>query len=61
MTIYEVIGMTSWIDWAESGKPERLGVFTSRERAEAKIEKIKERSDWKMEWSDFDINEVEVE
>jgi len=61
MTVFEVVGITSWIDWAERGKPERLGMFTTREKAESRIEKIKEDRDWKMDWSDFEINEVEVE
>ncbi|MGA1292488.1 MAG: hypothetical protein ACO3X4_05565 [Pelagibacteraceae bacterium] len=60
MTVFELVGLTAWIDWASRGTPERLGLFTSREKAEAKIAEIKSRSDWRMEWSDFDINEVEV-
>ena len=61
MTVFELIGITSWTDWASRGNPERLGMFTTREKAEAKIEKIKARSEWRMDWSDFKINEVEVE
>jgi hypothetical protein len=60
MTVFELVGLTAWIDWADRGTPERLGVFTSREKAEAKIEEIKTRKNWRMEWSDFDINELEV-
>jgi hypothetical protein len=60
MTVFELVGLTAWIDWESRGTPERLGLFTSREKAEAKIAEIKSRSDWRMEWSDFDINEVEV-
>jgi hypothetical protein len=60
MTVFELVGLTAWIDWESRGTPEQLGLFTSREKAEAKIAEIKSRSDWRMEWSDFDINEVEV-
>ena len=61
MTVFELVGLTSWIDWATGGKPERLGLFSTMEKAEAKIALIKADKVWKMEWSDFDINEVKVE
>lgn len=60
MIVFELIGTSAWIDWASRGKPSRIGIFSTREKAEAKIKEIKKYKHWKMDWSSFDIYEVEV-
>jgi hypothetical protein len=60
MTVFELIGTSAWIDWAYRPEPTRIGLYSTREKAEVKIEEIKRDKNWKMGWSDFRINEVEV-
>jgi hypothetical protein len=60
MTVFELIGTSAWIDWASRGQPSRIGLFATREKAEAKIKDIKKDKHWKMSWVSLDIYEVEV-
>jgi hypothetical protein len=60
MTVFELIGTSAWIDWASRGQPSRIGLFATREKAEAKIKEIKQDKNWKMSWKSLDIHEVEV-
>jgi hypothetical protein len=60
MTVFELIGTSAWIDWASRGQPSRIGLFATREKAEAKIKEIKQDKNWKMDWETFHILEVEV-
>jgi hypothetical protein len=60
MTVFELIGTSAWIDWASRGQPIRIGLFSTREKAEAKIKEIKRDKRWKMSWSSLDIHVVEV-
>jgi len=60
MTVFELIGTSAWIDWASRGQPSRIGLFSTREKAKAMIEEIKQDKNWKMSWSSLDIHEVEV-
>jgi len=61
MKVYELIATSAWIDWASRGQPTRIGLFSNREKAEAKISEMKKDKEWKMSWSSFDIHEVGVE
>ena len=60
MTVFELIGTSGWIDWASRGAPTRIGLYSTREKAEAEIKEIKRDKHWKMSWSSLDIYEVEV-
>jgi hypothetical protein len=60
MTVFELIGTSAYIDWASRGHEQRIGLFSTREKAEAKIEEIKQYEHWKMDWETFDIYEVVV-
>ena len=42
MIVYEVIGWTARIDWADTPREIRLHFFSTHEKAEAHIEKLKE-------------------
>jgi hypothetical protein len=61
MTVFEVVADSAWNDWASRSNPTRIGLFTSRDKAEAKIKEMKRDKEWKMSWSGIGINEVEVE
>lgn len=62
MIVYELIGNTAWIDLADRPKPMRIGIYTTREKAAAEAESIKQKnSNWRMDWENFEINEVLVE
>ena len=61
MTIFEVVADSAWNDWASRSGPRRIGLFTTRDKAEAKIKEMKRDKEWKMSWSDIRINEVNVE
>lgn len=60
MTVFELIGTSAWIDWSSRGSKSRLGMFSTREKAEAKITELKSTKDWNMDWEEFNIIEVEV-
>lgn len=61
MTIFELVADSAWNDWASRSSPTRIGLFSSREKAEAKIKEMKRDKEWKMSWNGFNINEVNVE
>lgn len=62
MTVFELVGKTASIDWASRGETVGLGLFTSREKAIARIAEIKTDQEWYMEWEDcFEVVGVEVE
>ena len=61
MTIFEVVADSAWIDWGHRGTQTRIGLFSTRDKAEAKIKEMKRDKEWKMSWSDIRINEVNVE
>lgn len=60
MTVFELLGTSAWIDWASRGDESRIGLFSTADKAEAKIKEIKRDKEWKMGWSSFRIVEVEV-
>jgi hypothetical protein len=60
MNVFELIGTSAWIDWSSRGSEKRIGLFSNREKAEAKILELKSSKDWKMGWKEFNIVEVEV-
>jgi len=60
MTVFELVGTSACIDWASRAEPNRIGLYSNREKAEAKIKEIKKDKHWKMDWSSFNIYEVEV-
>lgn len=61
MTVYELIGRTASIDWATRSSPTRIGLFSSRKKAEARVQELKLNEEWKMDWDGFGINKVYVE
>jgi hypothetical protein len=61
MTVFELYGTETSFDWATRGKTVRIGLYSTREKAEQKIAEIKELKDWHMDWVAFTISDVEVE
>lgn len=60
MTVFELLATSAWIDWAYRSGEDRIGLFSTVEKAEAKIKEIKKDKEWKMSWNSFRIVEVEV-
>lgn len=60
MTVYELLGTGAWVDWGSRGRETRIGLFTTVENAEAKIEEIKADKEWHMSWDSFRIVPVNV-
>jgi hypothetical protein len=60
MTVFELLGTSAWIDWASRGSETRIGLFSTAEKAEGKIEEMKTNKEWKMSWDSFRVVEVEV-
>ncbi len=61
MTVFELIGTSAWIDWASRGSETRIGLFSTVEKAEAKIAEIKTDKEWKMSWSSLRVSAVTVQ
>lgn len=61
MTVYELIATSASNDWASRGEDSRIGFYTTRDKAEARIEEIKKDKEWRMSWAAFNIREVTVE
>lgn len=61
MTVFELLGLEAMIDWSTRTTKKRIGLFSTVEKAEAKIEEIKKTPNWRMDWDRFDIVEVKVE
>ena len=61
MTIFEVVADSAWIDWGHRGTQTRIALFSTRDKAEAKIKDMKRDKEWKMSWSGISINELMVE
>lgn len=61
MIVFELIGTGTWIDWGSRGTETHLGLFSTAEKAEAKIQEIKQDKEWKMRWDSFRVVEVEVQ
>ena len=61
MTVFELLGTETSFDWATRGREIRIGLFSSADKAEAKIKEIKKDKNWKMSWSFFRVIEVKVE
>jgi hypothetical protein len=60
MTVFELLGTSAWIDWASRGSETRIGLFSTVEKAEAKIAEMKKDKEWKMSWDSFRIIPVHV-
>lgn len=60
MTVFELLATSAWIDWSSRGSETRIGLFSTVEKAEAKIKEMKKDKEWKMSWDSFRIVEVEV-
>jgi hypothetical protein len=60
MQVFELMGTAASDDWASRGVEKRLGLFSSAQKAEDKIESIKQGKEWKMDWSSFRVVESEV-
>lgn len=61
MTVFELLGTSAWIDWGSRGDETRIGLYSTAEKAEAKIKEIKKDKNWRMGWSSFRVVEVKVE
>lgn len=61
MTVFELLATSAWTDWASRGSETRIGLFSTAEKAEAKIATMKKDKEWKMSWDSFRIAEVLVE
>ena len=60
MTVFEVIGKCGGIDWGSSSERHSLGLFDSKEKAEADIARRKEDKEWRWDWAGFEVVEREV-
>lgn len=60
MTVFELLGQEAMIDWSSRPAKRRIGLFTTAAKAEAEIENIKKIQNWRMDWDQFHIVEVEV-
>lgn len=60
MIVFELLGKEAMIDWTSPITKRRIGLFSTMEKAEAKVEEIKQSKEWQMDWDRFDIVEVEV-
>lgn len=60
MTVFELLGTSAWIDWASRGSETRIGLFSTAEKAEAKIKEMKQDKEWKMRWDSFRVIAVNV-
>lgn len=60
MTVFELLATSAWIDWSSRGSETRIGLFSTVEKAEAKIKEMKKDREWKMSWDSFRVVEVEV-
>jgi hypothetical protein len=60
MTVFELLGTSAWNDWASRGGETRIGLFSTVEKAEAKIKEMKKDKEWKMSWSSFRVVPVMV-
>ena len=61
MIIFEVVADSAWNDWGHRGTQTRIGLFSTRDKAEAKIKDMKRDKEWKMSWSAINIHELNVE
>jgi hypothetical protein len=60
MTVFELLGTSVWIDWISLGSETRIGLFSTAEKAEAKIKEMKKDKEWKMSWHSFRVIAVNV-
>jgi hypothetical protein len=61
MTVFELMATSAWNDWTARGGDTRIGLFSTAEKAEAKIKEIKKDKHWRMSWDSFRVDEVEVQ
>lgn len=60
LTIYKVMVRTNPIDWAEPAQWLDIEFYQSLASAEAKIAEMKADRDWHMNFSGYEIVELEV-
>lgn len=60
MTVFELIGHTAVIDWGDRSESVCIALFSTYEKAEARVAEIKSKANWHMDWGKFSINEVVV-
>lgn len=60
MTVFELLATSAWIDWSSRGSETRIGLFSTAEKAEAKIAEMKKDKEWKMSWDSFRVVPVAV-
>ena len=60
MVVFELLATSAWIDWASRVGETRIGLYSTAEKAEAAIKKIKKDKEWKMSWDSFRVVPVEV-
>jgi hypothetical protein len=58
MSVFELIGYSAWV--VGVGGEHRIGMFSTYDKAEAKIKEIRKQKSWKDSWTSFNIHEVEV-
>jgi hypothetical protein len=60
MVVYELSGTEASNDWASRGQTVRIGLYSTPEKAQAKIDSIKKDKRWRMDWTEFTVSPVEV-
>jgi len=45
MTVFELMATSAWNDWASRGSDTRIGLFSTAEKAEAKIKELKKNKE----------------
>ena len=60
MIIYKVVGRTDPFDWSTPAEDEFLAYYQTRGSANAQVQILKDRPDWRMSYSKFFVVPVEV-
>ena len=61
MTVFELLATSAWNDWTARAGDTRIGLFSTAEKAEAKIREIKKDKKWRRSWTSFRVDVVKVE
>ena len=58
MTVFELVGTSAW---ETKCNETRIGLFSTRDNAEAKVAEIKKSKDWQKSWTGLFVIEVKVD
>jgi hypothetical protein len=61
MTVYEIVGIEQYTDFAGRNREASIGLYDSKQKALEVIGKLKAEEDWDDVWVDFEVEERLVE